>query len=241
MNKDNRSETIVRTALIALGFIICIFIIINAIKIFTHSIKRDDTAKTDIEVSSSDQIWLSESEMNSNRNITLSLKEAVLGASQQKKNLEVFEQKVSDIVKIQNDGAFFKLFGAKYQYVKYSGTAMYTVDLSGIGDDTIKIDEESKTLTLYIPRPKEKLDIDEEETQADDTQKIGIFSIGDVKLSEEERSEVIASVKENMKQTLEKENVMANAERMAKLSVWEIYQPVISKVSPDYTVIIEFI
>ena len=241
MNKDNRSETIVRTALIALGFIIGIFIIINAIKIFTHSIKRNDTTKTDIEVSSSDQIWLSESEMNSNINITLSLKEAVLGASQQKKNLEVFEQKVSDIVKIQNDGAFFKLFDAKYQYVKYSGTAMYTVDLSGIGDDTIKIDEESKTLTLYIPRPKEKLDIDEEETQADDTQKIGIFSIGDVKLSEEERSEVIASVKENMKQTLEKENVMANAERMAKLSVWEIYQPVISKISPDYTVIIEFI
>ena len=74
----------------------------------------------------------------------------------------------------------------------------------------------------------------------DETEKIGLFSIGDLKLSEEERSEVIAEVKSNMEQKLKKNKVQENAERMAILSVWEIYQPVVTKVDPTYTVITEF-
>ena len=43
-----------------------------------------------------------------------------------------------------------------------------------------------------------------------------------------------------MEKTLADEKVIEIADRMAKLSVWEIYQPVVTKVDPAYTVAVEF-
>lgn len=188
----------------------------------------------------SDDIWLEQKPLDSNENITLSLKEAVLGKAEQQKKLQVFTQEVSDVTKITDEGWGFFKWGRKYQYVKYSGTATYTVDLSNMDENHLVINPDDRTLTILIPHVVEKLDINENETQADDTENVGIFSIGDLKLSEEERKEVISRVKATMEQKLKDEKSSENADRMAKLSVWEIYQPVVSKVSPDYTVVVEF-
>ena len=51
---------------------------------------------------------------------------------------------------------------------------------------------------------------------------------------------MILDVRKQMEQKLLEENAMENADRMAKMSVWEIYQPVVSKICPDYTVAVEF-
>ena len=236
--KDPR---IIRMAAYLSGIILIVGMLAHAWNLLSDKPEPSVPAGTGaIESEAAGGIWVEESELEANPNVILSLKEAVLGASEQKKDLEVFEQHVSDIIKVTDRGKLPLNLGAKYRYIKYSGTAVYTVDLSGLDDDSLIVDEDAKTITIKIPRPVERLDINEDETQADDTENVGIFSIGDLKQSEEERAEVIAGVKDNMEHMLQEEHIMDTAERMARLSVWEIYQPVVSKVSPEYSVITEF-
>ncbi|MBQ9062172.1 MAG: DUF4230 domain-containing protein [Eubacterium sp.] len=240
MNK--RRERIITAAALAVGAILIAVILFHAWKALTRPAESAAKQETgSIEAEAGDDIWVEETQLETNQNLTLSLKAAVLGTALQKKELVVFEQHLSDIIKVTDDGKLPFNLSAKYQYIKYSGTATYTVDLSGINDDTLRVDEDTKTLTIYIPHAVENLEINEEETQADDTENVGIFSIGDLRQTEQERTEVIADVKQNMEQKLKDDKIIENADRMAKLSVWEIYQPIVSKVSPEYTVVVEFL
>ena len=237
-----RNERLITAAAIAIAGILILIIMIHAVRTLTRPAESapDQKAGT-IEAEAGDDIWVEESKLESDKNLTLSLKEAVLGASLQQKKLVVFEQKISDIQRIKDDGKLPFNLSAKYQYIKYSGTASYTVDLSGLNDERLQIDETEKTLTIYIPHVEEDLNINEDKTTFDETENVGIFSMGDVKLTEAARAEVIAAVKQNMEQKLAEDKVIDNADRMAKLSVWEIYQPVVTKISPDYTVVVEFL
>ena len=236
MNKKsiNKQAVIVWT----IGIIAIIVILWHAFSVVKSRTQGEDDQPS---MADSETIWVEETQLESDKDISVALAEAVLGNSQQKKNLEVFEQKISDITKLTDSGKIwiFKI-NEKYQYVKYSGTAIYTVDLSGIDEEHLTVDEENKTLTIYIPHAVHTLNINEDETIAEETENKGLFSIGDLKLTEEGRKEVIAEVKENMEAKLESDNIQETADRMAVMSVWEIYQPVVSKVSPEYTVVVEF-
>ena len=233
-------ERLFKIGIWALAAIMILMILLNAWRKLKTPAASEQGSGGSIEAEASDGLWVEEEELLANPDVTLSIKEAVLGHAQQEKKLVVFRQNLSDIIKVTDKGKLPFNLSAKYQYIKYSGTATYTVDLSGIDADHLRVDEEAKTITILIPHAEETLDINEDETQADDTEKIGIFSIGDLKQSEEERAEVIADVKRNMENKLKQENVVEIADRMANLSVWEIYQPVVSGVAPDYTVEVEF-
>ena len=236
---EQKNERIFKAIALIIGVVVILGILLHAWNKLKGSTNEEEVYGT-VQAEASDEIWVEEKELESNEDITLSLKEAVLGHAQQEKKLMVFRQSVSDIIKITDKGVLPFNLSTKYQYIKYSGTATYTVDLSNIDEDHLKVDEEAGTLTIRIPHTEQELDINEDETQADDTVKKGIFSIGDLKQSEGERAEIIADVKKNMESKLTEENVQDNAERMAILSVWEIYQPVVTGVSPAYTVVVEF-
>ena len=225
----------IRKGGLLLAAVMVIFILLHAWRLLEAPSGGESSHALESEAEA-EGIWVDEGRLESNKNITQSLKEAVLGAGGQKKDLIVFEQKISDIIKVTDNGSLPFHLSAKYQYVKYSGTASYTVDLSRVDDAHLTVDGQDHTVTIRIPHAALQLYINEEETQADDTEKIGIFSIGDLKLSQEERAEVIATVRRNMEAKLEEEAVADLADRMAELSVWEIYQPVVSGVSPDYSV-----
>ena len=235
---EKRTFGWIRPVVLIIGIALIAGILFHAWKTLTTAEKTAGGGK--IETEAADEIWVDVVELESNKDVAVALKEAVLGTAQQQKKLVVFEQQISDIIKVTDEGKLPFNWSAKYQYVKYSGTASYTVDLGAINDTQLQVDEEAKTLTIRIPHAVESLDINEEETQSDDTEKIGFFSIGDLKLSEEERSEVIAEVKSNMEEKLKTGKVKENADRMAILSVWEIYQPVVTKVDPSFTVVTEF-
>ena len=59
-------------------------------------------------------------------------------------------------------------------------------------------------------------------------------------MTPEESAELETNAKEMMKAKLIEEKDAENADRFAILSTWEIFQPVVSAVSPDYRVVIEF-
>ena len=102
------------------------------------------------------------------------------------------------------------------------------------------IDETAKTVTVTIPHVTEELDIDEEKTAADETEKIGIFAVGDPELSEDARKELILKVKDEMRTKLTENQASQRADEMAEMVVTQIYQPIVSMVATGYLVKVQF-
>ncbi|SFR81265.1 DUF4230 domain-containing protein [[Clostridium] aminophilum] len=168
------------------------------------------------------------------KDLTASFQEAIVDAPIREKNLVVCTRKVDHIMKLVDDG-FFMEIGKKAQLVRYAGVASYSVDLGGLCEQNVSVDEDRKVVTIEVPKPVMDIRLNEADTKQSETIH-GVLAFGDPKLSEEESSTLRCKVLTDMEKTLEEENSQADAERFAKLSVWEIYQRVVSSVSPEYTV-----
>ena len=168
--------------------------------------------------------------------------EAILGESRQSKILEVYTINVSEAVQLTRAGlANLKIF-SKNQLITYHGDATYTVDLGQLSKDdiTLKDDDKEKKVYLVIPLPKLKeINIPENKIEYGDLKK-GFLAIGDLKLTPQQITEVQNAARKKMEEKLEQENVMETAERFAKMSVWEIYQPIIDGVTSGYSLEVEF-
>ena len=166
--------------------------------------------------------------------------EAILGDSQKLKKLEIFEQEVSDVSTITETGLLNWGVFTKNQIITYNGTAVYTVDLSSLTEDDILFNEEEKIITLRIPHSvQEEINIPEDKIQFGDTDK-GLLAFGDIKMTAEQASEIQAETREKMIEKLNEMNVLETADRFAKLTVWEMYSPIIKGVAKDYSLEVEF-
>lgn len=167
--------------------------------------------------------------------------DAVLGDEEQLKKLEVYSREVSDVATLTQAGLFKLKAFSKYQYITYNGKAVYTVDLSGLTADDITLDEETKVVTMRVPRPQlEPINIPSEDIQFGDVQRGSVFAIGEIQLTPEQQAKVESAAKEKMMQKLEEENVIADAAAAAEHSIWEVFQPMISNLSSKYTLKVEF-
>ena len=166
--------------------------------------------------------------------------EAILGDAKQQKKLEVYTAEISDVVTITDSGfANMKIF-TKCQLLTYHGEATYTVDLSNVKERDIMLDEENKTIKLYIPHvERNTINIPSDKIEFGDTEK-GVLAFGDIKLTAEQVSMVETEARSKMESRLAEDKVEETAERFATMSVWEIYQPLVSSVSPEYKLEIVF-
>ncbi len=166
--------------------------------------------------------------------------EAILGDSSKLKKLEVFKQKVSDVSSITDTGLLNWGVFTKNQLITYNGTAVYTVDLSALRSGDISINEEEKMITLKIPHAQqEEINIPEDEIQFGDTTK-GLLAFGDIKMTAEQASQIQAEARKKMQKKLDEDNVAGIADRFAKLSVWELYNPIVKGVAKDYSLEVVF-
>ena len=168
--------------------------------------------------------------------------DAILGDSTKLKCLEVYSQEMSEMVTFTKAGlGKLKIFSKSKNYT-YNGTATYVVDLSKMTADAIELDEENNTVILYIPHaelPDNNINVPLEKVVIGDTTK-GLLSPGDLNLSDEESQKLMEGAKEKMKKKLEEENIQETADKVAEMTVWEMFQPLISNVAPGYTLKIEF-
>ena len=67
----------------------------------------------------------------------------------------------------------------------------------------------------------------------------GILGIGKMSMTPEDHQEVVSEARNKMMEKLEEENTAEEAERFAKLSAWEIYQPIINTVTKGYSLEID--
>ena len=165
--------------------------------------------------------------------------EAILGDSEQLKKLEVYKVDVSDAVQLTDTGlANLKIF-TKTQLLTYKGTATYTVDLGQVTKDDITLDEEKMTVHLKIPHTVlEPININEEDIEFGDVER-GLLGIGKIKMNPEDMSKIQKEARNKMTEKLEQQKTSEVADRFAKMSVWEIYQPIIDTVTSGYSLEVE--
>ena len=100
-------------------------------------------------------------------------------------------------------------------------------------------DEDELTVHIAIPGPElEPININEEDIEFGDVDR-GLLGIGKMSMTPEESQEVVAEARNKMTEKLEEENTAEEAERFAKLSAWEIYQPIINTVTKGYSLEID--
>ncbi|HCK87541.1 MAG TPA: hypothetical protein DHW39_01905 [Erysipelotrichaceae bacterium] len=166
--------------------------------------------------------------------------EAILGDSEKLKKLEVFQQEVSDVSTVTATGFINWSIFTKNQLITYNGTAVYTVDLSTLSTRDISFNAEEKILTLKIPHAvQEEINIPEDKIQFGNTDG-GLLAFGDIKMTAEQASQVQAGARQKMIEKLKEDNVQETADRFAKLTVWEMYSPIIKGVGKDVSLEVVF-
>ena len=143
--------------------------------------------------------------------------EAVLKDRTQLRKLNVMSYKISDAATITVEGlAKLKMF-SKNQIIT-----------------CIILDENNKTVTLMIPHAQlEPINIQAEDIEYGGVEK-GLLAFGSIKLEPGDMAKIQSEAQAKMEQKLLYDNISAEADRFAKMAVWELYQPIISSVSSEY-------
>ena len=166
----------------------------------------------------------------------LDFKNVIVGKAVEHQELIVMEQPLEVETTITKSGlANLEIF-SKVKNIKYSGRGVYIVDMSKIDEDHIDVDMDQKLVTIKIPHTILKdviLDVDK--IQFDDTEK-GFLAFGDLSLTSEQQNEIEVSVKNTMNETLNDPDFFKQADEFATLKTWQIFQPLVSAVSPEFVV-----
>ena len=166
---------------------------------------------------------------------------AVLGAATEHQELIVMEQPLSISTTITKAGlGNFPIF-SKMKDVTYYGTGVYTVDLSGMDNDRIIVDEDTYTVTIRIPHAVLQYVNPELASMEFEYTEKGFLAFGDIKLTAEETNQLETSVYDAMRERLDSQDLYDEADRFAKLKTWEIFQPLVTAVSPMFKVETDFI
>lgn len=166
--------------------------------------------------------------------------EAILGEAKKEQMLIVEEREVSVNTTITDTG--FLNWGVfnKEQALTIYGMGQYTIDLSKISKKDIQLNKETCELTVHIPHAElHDVHFDPEKTEIGDTTK-GWLSFGSIKFDLEQQKQFEMTAEEKLTEKLKEKERMEEADRFAKLSAYETYQPIVKAISPAYTVVIEF-
>lgn len=164
---------------------------------------------------------------------------AVLGESTGHQELIVMEQPVAIESTITKEG-FYKLPAfQKVKNIVYHGSGVYTVDLSLIDAEHIMVDEEEKTVTVLIPHAElQYVNPDLSATEFAETE-TGWLAFGDLTLTAEQQNELEGKAVESMRERLGTDELMESADEFSRMKTWEIFQPLVTSVSPEYKVVIQ--
>ena len=167
--------------------------------------------------------------------------EALLGDGSKLKKLEVLSYKVSDVTTVTSAGLADLSIFSKTKSITYNGTAVYTVDLSWLNASSFEVDADNRILTIKIPHAQlEPLNIQSSDIEFGETEN-GILSFGELKLTPEQMAEIQSGAQKAMEEKLVNENISEQADRFAKVSVFEMFQPMLSKTAWGFTLDVEFV
>ena len=165
---------------------------------------------------------------------------AILGEASRHKELVVKEQPIEIPTTITRAGLGNLQIFSKVQNVYYYGTGVYTISLAELDASNIRVDEENQKVRVMIPHaclqyinPNLDLTMFEEAGR-------GLLAFGDIKMTTQEQNSLQQSVVESMRARLTQEDMYIGADEFAKVSAWEIFQPLVASVSPSFLLEIMF-
>lgn len=160
--------------------------------------------------------------------------DAILGEAQGRSELIVMEEPMQLTTTIHREGPWEWEVFRRTKNVTFYGTGVYTVDLSKMNASAIKVDEENKTVTVTVPKAVlQYVNPDYEKIEFEDTD-MGIFAFKDITMTVEEQTALENSVVKEMRESLSSTDLMDAANDFAKMKVWEIFQPLVTAVSPEF-------
>ena len=167
--------------------------------------------------------------------------DVIIGDAKQLKKLEVYTAELTEETEIKKTGLFNLKIFSKVKKVEYRGSVVYTVDLSKLTTQDIIIDDDSSTVIIKIPHAvEEDINLPSEKMRFLDEKK-GWLAFGSIELTLEENAKLQTEVKNKMREKLKDSNMLETADRLALVSVKEIYEPMIDLLTHrTYKVVVEF-
>lgn len=126
-------------------------------------------------------------------------------------------------------------WGEKSQEIEFSAVGRFIVDLNKLNSQDIMVDEESKTITIYMTKPSKMVELLEDETKFGETKK-GLLVFGDIEYTLEEVEQIKYEVKCDA--LVEMDKLMEQAKECAKNSIESIIKIVIKD---DYQVNVRWV
>lgn len=152
----------------------------------------------------------------------------LLNEAQLEKKLIIMTQKATVSEKATKNGLFGLPVFKQTQAIIFHGEGTYTVDLSALSSDDFVINKEDKTISIYIPKPQLTVNLLESETEFFDSSN-GSLRFGEMKITPEYMTSLQTEGKERITEVLESdEKAWDTAIKFAKLSVKEIYEPIVA-------------
>ena len=145
---------------------------------------------------------------------------------------------LSETISIANEGLGGWAWTSAYQQIVYEGDAQYTVDLSKLTAGDFTLNNELKTLTVRIPYAVlDPINIPADQIKFHDVKK-GWAAPKDIKMTAQESTQLTMQVHDKMKAKLIDENIIAEANKNAKIVVAELLSATVRAVDPEFTVIV---
>ena len=167
-------------------------------------------------------------------------KDAILGEAQGHQELIVMEEPMQLTSTLHKEGPWDLEVFRRTKNVTYYGTGVYTVDLSKLNSGKIRVDEASKKVIITVPHAAlQYVNPDFSKIEFEDTE-MGLLAFTDIRFTAEEQAALEISMTEEMRTLLSSAELMKAADDFAVMKLWDLFQPLVSAVSPDYRLEILF-
>ena len=151
----------------------------------------------------------------------------LLGEAQLEKKLQIMTQKAAAPQTATKDGLFSFAVFKQTKAILFHGEGSYYVDLSSLSSKDFSIDDEHKSITIYIPKPQLTVKLLPEETEFFSSSN-GMLRFGEMEITPELMTELEIQGIARITEILESDtNTWETAIRFAKLSVKEVFEPII--------------
>lgn len=152
----------------------------------------------------------------------------LLKEAQLEKKLIVMTQKATASEIAKKDGLFGLSVFKQTKAIIFHGEGTYFVDLSSLSSADFVIDKENKTITIYIPKPQLTVKLLSNETEFFDASN-GSLRFGEMEITPEAMTTLQTQGIARITEVLEAdETAWDTAIKFAKLSVKEIYEPLVA-------------
>ena len=145
---------------------------------------------------------------------------------------------LSETISIASEGLGGWEWTSAYQDIVYEGDAQYTVDLSQLSEEDFIVNNELKTLTVRIPYAVlSPINIPADQIKFRDVKK-GWAAPKDIKLTAQENAQLMIQVNNKMKAKLIDDNVIAVANKSAKIVVADLLSATVHSIDPEFSVMV---